>query len=511
MKLKHTLIIKLISVFLCLQFGTTANATNNSNHAVDHDINKAFRYLSSYRQLEWQLRLIDRWSRTNINTGPLILNGDNDGLIDIDVSLNPYLPINTQVCGEASTPTIREAILCTNNDNLGGNTDLSKVGYSTQGRTLLAAQLGNPEGTRVLVITQQHGNEPAGTEAAMYALRWLSFSRQQSAKNILDKLNILVIVRANPDGGEPNPRACEMNPATGSVISKDCAMIRENVNPAAGGGFQANTEAGFSGVVGHGYDLNRYHFVDLLNPIRPVETQAMVATALAFQPEIILDLHGDLHKTDCVIDYTSINPGQVLGQLPTANCYQDDQPADQRLISMFADAVFSSDAEHLAQSLAVNVMEKVAGRFDGSVGRFSQIQLGSTDLSIGSPANYQLIGAINSGWETANFSSDVRADVIGFYNFAPEIGVNVGLPDASLLRKQIRINKVALIEALSSLADFKDNAPTDGNNFCDYPLATGLQVELQAEMWGPLATEGEVTIPMSPLLGIPQIVSGNCP
>ena len=362
-----------------------------------------------------------------------------------------------------------------------------------------------------MIITQQHGNEPAATEAAMKVLAWLSFSHRSSVDTILDKLNILMLIRANPDGGEPNVKRCDINPATGSVITKDCAMIRENVNPYAGGGFAANSEAGFSGVVGHGYDLNRYHFVNLQSPIRPQETQAMVAAALAFNPEVILDLHGDLHKTDCQINPFSINPGQVLGQLPTAECFAPDNAEDTRLISPFADAIFSAEKEYLAQSLAVNVMEKVSQQFKGSVGRFSQIQLGNSDLSVGSPANYQLIGAVSAGWETINFSTKLRADVVAVENYQPVMGVNSGLPDPAILNKQININRVALVEALLSLAEFKDNAPTDGNGFCDYPLAAGLQAELSPELWGPAATNGEVIIPMSPLLGIPQIISGNCP
>ncbi|WP_448248567.1 M14 family zinc carboxypeptidase [Thalassotalea agariperforans] len=499
------------SPFIILLASLSSAAFAGENHP-QKSLEKSLKSLSSYKEIKWHLRQIERWSRKDIQTGPLIVNGNNHGLIDIDATINPYLPINTGVCGEENlTPTIREGVICTVNDTLGGNTLPEQIGFSTQGRELLAARLGNPNGTRVMIITQQHGNEPAATEAAMNVLRWLSFSYRKSAKEILNKLDILMLIRANPDGGEPNARHCAITPATGEVLSQDCAMIRQNVNPHAGGGFAANSEAGFSGVVGFGYDLNRYHFIDLASPIRPVETQAMVATALAFQPEIVLDLHGDLHKTDCVIDYTSINPGQVLGQLPTANCLENESNHEQRLISPFADAVFSPEKEYLAHSLAVNVMNQIASRFNGSVGRFSQIQLGDDNLSDGAASNYQLIGAIHAGWETANFDTTLRADVIAVENFQPVIGVNSGLPAPELLRKQIRINQVALVEALTSLAEFSDNAPTDSNGFCDFPLTTGLKASLSPLMWGPAATNGDVIIPMSPMLGVPQIISGNCP
>lgn len=55
-----------------------------------------------------------------------------------------------------------------------------------------------------MIITQQHGNEPAATEAVLEVIQWLSNSRRKAEKDILDKLDLLVLVRANPDGGEPD-------------------------------------------------------------------------------------------------------------------------------------------------------------------------------------------------------------------------------------------------------------------------------------------------------------------
>lgn len=306
----------LLLILLCISLPSFAG---HSEQHTNQSLKKSLKSLSTYNQLKSKLRLISKWSKSNITTGPLIINNDNQGLINIDIPLNTELPIYTGVCGENNlTPTVREAVVCTVNDQLGGNTIKSNVGFSTQKRELLAAQLGNSEGTRVMVITQQHGNEPAATEAVIKILYWFSLSKHTSIQNILDTLNILVVVRANPDGGEPNYRRCAITPSTGEVITQDCAMSRQNVDPHAGGGFLTNSEADFNGVVGQGYDLNRYHYISLTSPIRPVETQALVATALAFNPEVVLDLHGDLHKTNCQIDFSSINPGQVLGLLPTA-------------------------------------------------------------------------------------------------------------------------------------------------------------------------------------------------
>ena len=478
----------------------------------ESSVKRALKRLSTYRQLEKKLTKIERRSRNSIEVGPLIRNGDNGGLIDIDVPLDGSLSVNTTICGNGNpNPSIRSAVVCTVNDQGRGNTDPNKVGQSTQGRALLAARLGNPDGTRVMIITQQHGNEPAGTEAAVKVLRWLTHSQRKAARKILSKLDLLVLVRANPDGGEPDSVNCVFEPQSGSVITKDCALIRQSVDAAAGGAFTSDSEADFSGIIGRGYDLNRYHHVGLDKPIRPVENQAMVAAALAFQPQMILDLHGDLHKTDCALDFSSILPGQVLGLLPTGDCIEPGLEENARLMSPFADAQAGSEQENLVQSLAVDVMKRVDEVFEGSVGRFSQVQFGSGNIGSGSTATYQVIGIGAGGWETLNFSHEVRADVTAVVDGQPIVGVNPGLPDPDLLKQQIRINRVALIAALKSLAKFTDTPPTDGADFCDYPLASGLIANLPQKYWGDAATEGHVLVPISPVIGLPLYISGNCP
>lgn len=116
-----------------------------------------------------------------------------------------------------------------------------------------------------------------------------------------------------------------------------------------------------------------------------------------------------------------------------------------------------------------------------------------------------------TGWETVNLSLELRADVAAVVNGQPVISINPGLPEFSLLKRQILINRVALIEALQSLAHFTDNEPTDGADFCDFPLASGVQVNLPEKYWGAEATEGSVLVPISPAIGVPLFISGNCP
>jgi len=511
MQLNKLLFLK--TSLVCLSIACTATIHANTRQQLTNNMptGGVFKRLSTYQELVKKLDRIDQQSIAQIHVGSLIENNDNQGLLNIDVPLNPQFNINHEVCSNNSSPTIREAIICTINDGGRGNTEPSNIGRSTQGRELLAVRMGNPEGTKVMIITQQHGNEVASTEAALKVTKWLSISRGRAVKNILEQLDILLLIRANPDGGEPDPERCTIDPATGSVIDNDCALIRQNIDASAGGGFLSNSEADFVGVVGRGYDLNRYHHVGLSNPIRPVETQAMVAAALVFQPKVVLDLHGDLHKTDCQLDYASIVPGAILGLLPTGECITPDVAQDFRLLSPFADAIPGSAEEFVIQSLAADIMLNVQQRFQGSVGRFSQIQTGAGSINSGATASYSLIGAGAGGWETVNFSEDIRADVIAIVQGQPVIGFVPGLPDPSLLKKQIRINIFTLFNALKTLAQFNNQPPSDGSNFCSFPLANGLIANLPEKYWGEAATDGSKMVPIAPEIGVPIYISGNCP
>ncbi|NTS76770.1 hypothetical protein HR060_07790 [Catenovulum sp. SM1970] len=499
----------LVKLALPLVLAFVSPTTSAFNEVYQQNL-AALSYLTKYDEINNKLTLWQRWALNDITSGPLIDN-DNNGLIDIDINLDPTLTLNHQVCGEDQAPTIRQAVICTNQDGLGGNTQADKIGFSTQGRTLLAVRAGNPAGKRVMVITQQHGNEPAATEAALSIIRWLSFSPFPLARNTLEELDLLFVVRANPDGGEPDIENCEIEPVVGGIMDADCAFIRQNVDPSAGGGYIRSSEANFAGIVGRGYDLNRYHHGDLNHPIRPVETQALVAATIAFQPEVILDLHGDMHKSDCQLDYSSIQANQVLGVLPTGHCHDDHEGENLRIFSPFAEAPAHSAKEHLIRSLAVAVMEKVDNTFVGSVGRFSQVQLGTGNIAAGDTGSYKNIGIAAGGWETVNFAKVLRPDVIAVIKGSPVTSVNPHLSEGSFLKRQIHINRVALFEALISLADFAQVPPTDDSNFCDYPLASGLIAELPEEYWGHAHSHGEQLVPISPEIGVPLFVSGSCP
>ena len=75
---------------------------------------------------------------------------------------------------------------------------LEVVGASLDARPLYAATVGTGEAS-LLFITQQHGDEPIGTEAAMYFLDFLA-GDSELARSLRDEVTVTVVPRVNPDG-----------------------------------------------------------------------------------------------------------------------------------------------------------------------------------------------------------------------------------------------------------------------------------------------------------------------
>lgn len=93
----------------------------------------------------------------------------------------------------------------------------------------------------VLLIGQQHGDEPAGTEALLILMRELA----RGGSEVLDKLDVVLLPRANPDGSEWQRR-----------------------------------------VAASGFDINRDHLL-----LRTPEARALAALALAHRPVVVVDAH----------------------------------------------------------------------------------------------------------------------------------------------------------------------------------------------------------------------------
>jgi hypothetical protein len=143
-----------------------------------------------------------------------------------------------------------------------GRVRLGVIGRSNEGRALRLASVGHGP-TRLLYVTQQHGDEPLGTPAAVRMLWSLGVPRTPWHRWLLGRVTIDVVVQANPDGAVRNQRY--------------------NHDPAATGDY---TEPGV------GYDINRFH-----NPLTPIEdnpvpeSRAILGLWRATHPQLVIDYH----------------------------------------------------------------------------------------------------------------------------------------------------------------------------------------------------------------------------
>ena len=139
---------------------------------------------------------------------------------------------------------------------------LTKAG-ATDPATMLAA--GKPT---VLLIGQQHGNEPAGSEALLVLARELA---QGLLEPLLDRINEIIVARANPDGAAANTR-----------------------------------------VTANGIDMNRDHLL-----LQTPEAQALAKLGRDYKPAVVLDAHeytvvgrylekfGTVQKFDALLQYAT--------------------------------------------------------------------------------------------------------------------------------------------------------------------------------------------------------------
>jgi predicted deacylase len=142
-----------------------------------------------------------------------------------------------------------------------GRVSLEIVGQSNEGRDLYLAKVGTGP-NKVLYITQQHGNEPLGTEAALQLLQRLG-NGGAGWDAVLNKLTLLVIPKVNPDGSE--------------------RFQRENHDPDCAGAFC---------TPGVGFDVNRWHDPAVSPEANPVpEAAAVQRVAISYQPKMVVDFH----------------------------------------------------------------------------------------------------------------------------------------------------------------------------------------------------------------------------
>jgi hypothetical protein len=135
------------------------------------------------------------------------------------------------------------------------------IGETNEGRPVWAARVGHGP-VRLQYVTQQHGDEPLGTPAAIEFLRTVGVGNTGWHKWLRSRVTVDVVVRANPDGH-----------------SRDWRYNDPTADPEFG-------------ERGKGYDLNRYHNPDLAPDDNPATEAAHVQRAYAaFRPHISVDYH----------------------------------------------------------------------------------------------------------------------------------------------------------------------------------------------------------------------------
>lgn len=136
------------------------------------------------------------------------------------------------------------------------------IGESNQGRPVWSARVGDGP-LRILYVTQQHGDEPLGTPAALEFLRDVGVDRSDYQRWLRSQVTVDIVVRANPDGHEQN--------------------WRYNYAPDADPEY---------GEAGKGYDINRYHDPAVAPEDNPATEAGLIQRHYAeFQPQIVVDYH----------------------------------------------------------------------------------------------------------------------------------------------------------------------------------------------------------------------------
>ncbi|MGE8319514.1 MAG: M14 family metallopeptidase [Comamonas sp.] len=112
----------------------------------------------------------------------------------------------------------------------GSKAELLTAGTSQEGAPIQALLLTRAAGTSlqqldesgrptVMLVGQQHGNEPAGSEALLVVARELSTGNLRA---LLDQVNVLIVPRANPDGAAANRRTT----ANGIDMNRDHLLLK---------------------------------------------------------------------------------------------------------------------------------------------------------------------------------------------------------------------------------------------------------------------------------------------
>jgi hypothetical protein len=141
----------------------------------------------------------------------------------------------------------------------------------------------------VLIVAQQHGNEPAGSEASLVIARRLASG---DLRPLLARINVLIVPHANPDGAE--------------------AFVRDTASKI---------------------DMNRDHLL-----LRTPEARSIARIAREYRPDVVVDAHeftvldrwvtkfGGAMRYDALVQYATV------GNLPAPIARASERPFREAIV-----------------------------------------------------------------------------------------------------------------------------------------------------------------------------------
>jgi Zinc carboxypeptidase len=184
-----------------------------------------------------------------------------------------------------------------------GAARLVEAGRTETGQPLLALHFSRGAGRPVaLLMGQQHGNEPAGAEALLAVAQQLADARHPLA-GVLDRIDVVVLPRANPDG----------------------TALARRTNAA-------------------GLDINRDHLL-----LRTREAEALTALVRQWRPVLVVDAHEHVALGRYITKFGAIKAHDMLIQyattpnLPPALTEAAESGFRQPLLQALARAGISSE------------------------------------------------------------------------------------------------------------------------------------------------------------------------